>query len=55
MIETYTFAGDAITYLGAIGVASTALIVRTAFARHNKYQAIYKQQDDQFGYETNGK
>ena len=26
MIETYTFAGDAITYLGAIGVASTAII-----------------------------
>ena len=55
MIETYTFAGDAITYLGAIGVASTAIILRTAFARHRKYQAIYKQQDDQFGYETNGK
>lgn len=55
MIETYTFAGDAITYLGALGVASTAIILRTAFARHRKYQAIYKQQDDQFGYETNGK
>ena len=55
MIETYTFAGDAVTYLGAIGVASTALILRTSFARHRKYEAIYKQQDDQWGYETSGK
>ena len=55
MIETYNFTGDAVTYLGALGVASTALIVRTAFARHNKYQAIYKHQDDSFNYDTNGK
>jgi len=31
--ETYTFSGDAITFLGLIGVASTLLIVVTAFRR----------------------
>ena len=55
MIETYTFAGDATTYLGALGIASTAVVLRTAFSRHAKHQAIYKQQDDSFNYDTNGK
>ncbi len=31
MIDTYTFSGDAVTFLGLIGVASTLLIVVTAF------------------------
>ena len=31
--DTYTFSGDAITFLGLVGVASTALILVTAFRR----------------------
>lgn len=31
--EQYTFSGDAVTFLGLIGVASTFLIVATAFRR----------------------
>jgi hypothetical protein len=31
--ETYNFSGDAITVIGFIGVASTLLIVVTAFRR----------------------
>ena len=31
--DTYTFGGDAITFLGLVGVASTLLIVVTAFKR----------------------
>ena len=31
--DQYTFSGDAITFLGLIGVASTLLIVVTAFRR----------------------
>jgi len=31
--ETYTFSGDAITFLGLVGVASTFFIVVTAFRR----------------------
>ena len=31
--DTYTFSGDAITFLGLIGVASTLLIIVTAFRR----------------------
>jgi len=31
--DTYTFGGDAITFLGLIGVASTLLIVVTSFRR----------------------
>ena len=31
--ETYTFSGDAVTFLGLVGVASTLLIVVTAFRR----------------------
>ena len=33
MPETYTFSGDAVTFLGLVGVASTLLIVVTAFRR----------------------
>ena len=32
--DTYTFSGDAVTFLGLIGVASTLLIVATAFRRY---------------------
>jgi hypothetical protein len=31
--DTYTFSGDAVTFIGLIGVASTFLIVVTAFRR----------------------
>jgi hypothetical protein len=33
MPDTYTFAGDATTILGFIGVLSTAIILVTAFRR----------------------
>ena len=33
MIEQYTFLGDSVTYLGLVGVISTAIIVSTAFSR----------------------
>lgn len=32
--DTYTFAGDAVTFIGMVGVASTLLIVVTAFRRY---------------------
>ena len=31
--DTYTFGGDAVTFLGLVGVASTLLIVVTSFRR----------------------
>ena len=31
--DTYTFSGDAVTFLGLVGVVSTLLIVVTAFRR----------------------
>jgi hypothetical protein len=31
--DQYTFSGDAVTFLGLVGVASTLLIVVTAFRR----------------------
>lgn len=34
MPSTYTFAGDAVTYLGLVGVISTAVIIVTAFRRY---------------------
>lgn len=33
MPETYAFSGDAITFLGLVGVLSTGIIVVTAFRR----------------------
>jgi len=33
-ISTYNFSGDAITFLGLVGVFSTAIIVFTAFRRY---------------------
>jgi len=32
--DTYTFSGDAVTFLGLIGVVSTLIIVVTAFRRY---------------------
>lgn len=32
--DTYTFAGDAVTVLGLVGVISTAIIIVTAFTRY---------------------
>lgn len=34
MPDTYTFNGDAVTFLGLLGVVSTLLIVVTAFRRY---------------------
>ena len=34
MPDTYTFAGDATTFLGLVGVFSTTIIVLTAFRRY---------------------
>jgi hypothetical protein len=34
MSETLTFTGDAVTFLGLIGVISTGIIVLTAFRRY---------------------
>jgi hypothetical protein len=31
--DTYTFAGDSVTFLGLIGVVSTLIILVTAFRR----------------------
>ena len=31
--DTYTFTGDAVTFLGLVGVVSTLLIIVTAFRR----------------------
>jgi hypothetical protein len=32
--DTYTFSGDAVTFLGLVGVLSTGIIVLTAFRRY---------------------
>lgn len=32
--DTYTFTGDAVTFLGLLGVVSTGIIVFTAFRRY---------------------
>ena len=57
MIETYTFAGDAITFLGMIGITSTMAVLITAFRFRAKVDAApsQKQIDDSFNYDTNGK
>jgi hypothetical protein len=34
MIDTYSFNGDAVTFLGLLGVVSTLLIIVTAFRRY---------------------
>ena len=34
MMPTYNFAGDAVTFLGLIGVVSTFVIVVTSFRRY---------------------
>ena len=31
--DTYTFSGDAVTFLGLVGVVSTLVIIVTAFRR----------------------
>ena len=32
--DTYTFSGDAVTFLGLVGVVSTGIILITAFRRY---------------------
>jgi len=34
MPNTYSFAGDAVTFLGLVGVLSTSIILVTAFRRY---------------------
>ncbi len=34
MSNTFTFTGDAVTYLGLVGVISTAIILVTVFRRY---------------------
>lgn len=34
MIDTYTFTGNGITFLGLVGIISTGIILFTAFARY---------------------
>jgi hypothetical protein len=34
MIDTYSFTGDAVTFLGLVGVLSTGIIILTAFRRY---------------------
>jgi hypothetical protein len=34
MPDTYGFSGDAVTFLGLVGVISTGIIVLTAFRRY---------------------
>jgi hypothetical protein len=34
MIDTYSFTGDAVTFLGLVGVVSTGIIIVTAFRRY---------------------
>jgi hypothetical protein len=33
MVDTYSFSGDAVTFIGLVGVVSTLVIVVTAFRR----------------------
>jgi len=33
-MPTYNFTGDSVTFLGLVGVISTAIIIVTAFRRH---------------------
>ena len=35
MPNTYNFTGDAVTFLGLVGVISTAIIIVTAFRRYS--------------------
>ena len=34
MPDTYGFAGDGVTFLGLVGIISTAIIIVTAFTRY---------------------
>ena len=44
MPETFNFTGDAVTFIGLIGVVSTAIIIFTAFRRfyHSPYNLSVK-------------
>ena len=47
--DTYTFSGDAVTFLGLVGVASTLLILVTAFRRffNSPYNIRYVKPEQQ--------
>jgi hypothetical protein len=34
MPDTYSFAGDGVTFLGLVGIISTGIIIVTAFTRY---------------------
>ncbi len=34
MPDSYTFSGDAVTFLGLVGILSTGIIILTAFRRY---------------------
>ena len=53
--DTYTFTGDAVTFLGLVGVASAFLIVVTAFRRffNSPYNIRYVKPVQQTTEETN--
>lgn len=46
--DTYTFNGDAVTFLGLVGVASAFIIVVTAFRRffNSPYNVRYVKPND---------
>jgi hypothetical protein len=45
--DTYTFTGDAITFLGLVGVVSAGIIIVTAFRRffNSPYNVRYVKQN----------
>ena len=45
--DTYTFTGDAITFLGLVGVVSAGIIIVTAFLRffNSPYNVRYVKQN----------
>lgn len=51
--DTYSFSGNAITYIGLVGVASTLLIVVVAFRRffNSPYNTQYRPMNDDWEWE----
>lgn len=53
--DTYTFTGDAVTFLGLVGIISTAIIVVVAYRRHwnSPLNRHYVKSTQQITEETN--
>ena len=49
MVDTYSFSGDAVTFIGLVGVVSTVVIVVTSFRRffNSPYNVRVKTQVNQ--------